>query len=114
MSRDWRVQIEDIQKAILKIRAFSTGLDYAAFAADEKTQDAIIRNLEVIGEAASRLPDDVKARTAAVEWRKIVALRNLLAHEYLGVNLAILWDIIANKLDALEKACRALLDTERQ
>ena len=114
MSRDWRVQVEDIQKAIVKIRAFSAGLDYAAFSADEKTQDAVIRNLEVIGEAARALPEDLKLQTAEVEWRKIVALRNLLVHEYFGVNLPILWDVINTKLDALQEACRRLLDTNVQ
>lgn len=75
----------------------------------EKTQDAVIRNLEIIGEAARTIPDEVKDETAEIEWYKIVALRNMLIHEYFGVNLKIIWDVIQNKLNALESTCRELL-----
>ncbi len=84
-------------------------MDYNAFEADRKTQDAVIRNLEVIGEAARTIPDEVKDETSEIEWYKIVALRNILIHEYFGVNLKIIWDVIQNKLNALESACRKLL-----
>jgi uncharacterized protein with HEPN domain len=84
-------------------------MDYKAFEADRKTQDAVIRNLEIIGEAARTIPDEVKDETAEIEWYKIVALRNILIHEYFGVNLKIIWDVIQNKLNALESTCRELL-----
>jgi len=84
-------------------------MDYKAFEADRKTQDAVIRNLEIIGEAARTIPDEVKDETAEIEWYKIVALRNILIHKYFGVNLKIIWDVIQNKLNALESTCRELL-----
>jgi uncharacterized protein with HEPN domain len=84
-------------------------MDYKAFEADTKTQHAVIHNLEVIGEAARSLPDEVKDNAAEIEWYKIIALRNILIHEYFGVNLKIVWDVVRNKLGALESACRKLL-----
>ncbi len=84
-------------------------MDYDAFESDRKTQDAVIRNLEVIGEAARTVPDEVKDGASEIEGHKIIALRNLLIHEYFGVNLKIVWDVIQNKLDSLESTCQRLL-----
>ena len=92
------------------MRSYTEGYNWAAFESDRKTQDAVIRNLEIIGEAAGKLTEDIRATASNVDWRKIVALRNLLVHEYFGVNLAIVWDIIQNKLDSLGAACRKLLE----
>ena len=83
------------------------------FANDLKTQDAVIRNLEVIGEAARNLPDEIKAQASHIEWRKIIALRNMLLHEYFGISIPIVWDVIRNKLDELDKACAALIQHEQ-
>jgi len=109
MPRDYKQQLDDILQAIAFIREYVKDRDYKAFEADRKTQDAVIRNLEVIGEAARTIPDEVKEKTEEIEWYKIIALRNILIHEYFGVNLKILWDVIQNKLDAVEKTCRKLL-----
>lgn len=109
MYRDWMVQLEDIQQAIEKIRGYVESLDYAAFCKDPKTQDAVIRNLEIIGEAARVLPDEIKAKASEIEWRKIAALRNMLLHEYFGISMAIVWDVVCNKLEDVDKACRTLL-----
>ena len=110
MHRDHRLFLDDILEAVSKIRAYTAELDYAAFAKDAKTQDAVVRNLEIIGEAAGRLPDSVLAESPETEWRKIVGMRNILAHEYFGVSIPVVWDIIKNKLDSLEMSCRALLN----
>ena len=75
----------------------------------EETCDAVLRNPEVIGEAAARLPDPIKARTLSIEWRKIVGLRNILVYEYFGISLAVVWDVVQNKLGSLEATCRKLL-----
>jgi len=68
-----------------------------------------MRNLEIIGEAARVVPEEVRDEAAQIEWFKIIALRNILIHEYFGVNLKIIWDVVQNKLGALEDACRGLL-----
>ena len=110
MPRDYRLQIDDILTAVARIRTYVQGMSYEAFRADGKTQDAVVRNLEVIGEAARALPEKVKADAPNVDWRKLVGLRNLLIHEYFGISLPIVWDIVANKLDELEVACRRIAE----
>ena len=110
MPRDIRLYLDDILEAIGRIREYTTGLTHEGFASDQRTVDAVIRNLEVIGEAARALPDAWKEKAPSIEWHKIVGLRNLLIHEYFGVNLPILWDVIQSKLNPLEEECRKLMD----
>ena len=109
MPRDYKQQLDDILQAIAFIREYVKDMDYKSFEVDRKTQDAVIRNLEVIGEAARTIPDEVKEKTKEVEWHKIIALRNILIHEYFGVNLKIIWDVIQHKLEAVDNTCRRLL-----
>jgi uncharacterized protein with HEPN domain len=111
MPRDFRLYLDDMLDAIHQIRSYLQGMDEAAFAADRKTQDAVIRNLEIIGEAARNLPDNITQTAPEIEWRKVKGLRNILIHEYFGVNLPIIWDIVQNRLGPLETACRKLQES---
>jgi len=99
--RSWRVRIEDILEAIDNIEHYVAGLDFDAFEADRKTVDAVERNLEIIGEATANLPDEVLARWPEVPWRYMKGVRNLLAHEYFGVDVGILWQTIQEDLPAI-------------
>ena len=112
MPRDYRLYLDDMLEAIGRIRRHVGAMDFIAFKADEKTVDAVIRNLEVIGEAARNVPDPLRQSWPETEWRKIVALRNILIHDYFGVNLEIIWDIVQHKLDGLESTCRKLSESE--
>ncbi len=109
MSRDYKVYAEDIFDAIHKIQAYTVGLSLPALVADTKTFDAVVRNLEIIGEAARGIPEPVRAQHSEIDWKRITGLRNILIHEYFGVDAAIIWDIVQNKLAALEKAAQAIL-----
>jgi uncharacterized protein with HEPN domain len=109
MHRDYRLYLDDILEAVGRIREYTAGMDREQFSLDRKTQDAVIHNLEVIGEAARNLPDEIKMASSGVAWQKIVGLRNILIHEYFGINIPIIWDIVQNKLGGLEEACRGLL-----
>ena len=109
MPRDFRVYLEDILGATSKIRRYINGLSKQGFAADEKTLDAVIRNLEVIGEAVKQLPADLRAREPGVDWQKIAGLRDILIHQYFGIDVDILWDIAQNKLPALEASVSTML-----
>lgn len=110
MPRDPALYLEDIVEACGRIRDYVKGMTVEEFERDTKTVDAVVRNLEVIGEATRTLPDEVKSMAEEVEWRKIAGLRNILIHEYFGVNLAILWDIVENKVAPLGASCRRILD----
>ena len=109
MPRDYRLQLDDILEAIDRVREYTTDISWDAFSSDRKTQDAVVRNLEIIGEAARNLPDEVKEQAPEIEWQKIIALRNILIHEYFGTNAKILWDVVTNKLDDLQNTCQKLL-----
>ena len=112
MRRDPRLYLDDILDAIGNIREYTTDQNYEIFQHDRKTRDAVVRNLEIIGEAAGRLPDFMLVAAPEIEWRKIVGLRNILAHEYFSVSIPVVWDVVQNKLGQLENACRELLEVD--
>lgn len=80
---------------------YCSGLNKEQFESDQFTQDAVLRNIELIGEAATRIPEDVRSRYAAIPWRQIVAMRNQLIHGYLGIDLDVVWDVVAVELPLL-------------
>jgi uncharacterized protein with HEPN domain len=96
MSRDWTFFLEDIQESCARVLRYTQGMTSEQFRADDKTYDAVVRNLEVIGEAAKGLPDDVRAMMPDIEWNKATGLRNIVAHAYFGINNEILWDVVQN------------------
>lgn len=111
MSRDPLTHIQDILDAIDRKLRYTEGMDCAAFSRDEKTQDAVIRNLEVIGEAARALPEEFREAVHVIPWRKVIALRTVLIHEYFGINLRIIWDVVTEKLPEIRAVCaNALLE----
>ncbi len=91
---------------------YSQGLDLNQFVQDEKTFDAIVRNLEIIGEAAKRIPPQMRARYPDVEWNKIAGLRDIVAHEYFGLDEDILWDVVQNRIPVLLDRIRQILAAE--
>ena len=110
MPRDSKVYLEDILEATRKITTYAGSLSKAAFLEDEKTLDAVVRNLEVIGEAVKKLPEDLRARHSAVEWKKIAGLRDILIHEYFGLDAEIVWDIVQTKVPVLDQEVRTMLN----
>lgn len=84
--------IEDILESVAKINSYISEHDFESFIEDNKTVDAVVRNLEIIGEAANKLPQKVKNKAKDVKWRRIVGLRNRVIHGYFGVDLGIIWN----------------------
>ena len=81
--------VEDIWEAIEKIERYVSGLDHEAFIRDDKTVDSVVRNLEIIGEAANRIPENIRAQYSEIEWRKIIGLRNRIVHDYFSIDVEI-------------------------
>jgi uncharacterized protein with HEPN domain len=109
MSRDVRVHLLDILERCERITRYVEGLDEERWSQDERTQDAVLRNLEVIGEAVKRLPADLRRKAPDIPWQDIAGLRDILIHEYEGVDRAIVWDIAVNEVPALHQAVSGLL-----
>ena len=108
MKKDSRVYLAHILERIDRINLFTDrGRD--AFFADAMIQDAVVRNLEVIGEAAKRIPDDYRQLHPAIPWRSLAALRDVLIHQYEGVSLPEVWQVVEEHLPRLRTSIAALL-----
>ncbi len=103
MPRDFEVYLADILEAAEKVERYTAGLPSETWTSDDKTLDAVVRNLEVIGEAVKQLPEPFRQAHPEVEWKKIAGLRDILIHAYFGIDEAIVRDIVANKLPTLAR-----------
>ncbi|RAU21330.1 hypothetical protein CU669_14265 [Paramagnetospirillum kuznetsovii] len=108
--KDWRVRIEDILEAIERIRRYTGGMTEAQFVADDRTVDAVIRNLEIVGEAAKRVPVAIVERHPEIPWSRMTEMRNILVHEYHSVDPSILFDTARHDMPPLIAPLRALLN----
>ncbi len=102
-NRPINLLLSDILESIDRVTQYIEGLSFDAFSDDQKSIDAVVRNLEIIGEAANRLPDEFKEKHPEVEWHKVVGLRNRIIHDYFGIDLEIIWQIIHSDLPALRQ-----------
>ena len=100
--RKWRLRLEDMLEAIGRIEEFVQGMDLVAFLEDRRTSDAVVRNLEIVGEAARNVPDDVASRHPGVPWKRARQMRNVLVHAYFGVDLPTVWKTIHDDLPPLK------------
>ena len=98
--------LNDIDEAIRRIEFYRQGTDYENFLEDIKTQDAVVRNLEIIGEAAKNITDELKEKHSQIRWKDLAGIRDKLIHHYFGVNLEIVWTIIDEDLPQLRKEIR--------
>jgi uncharacterized protein with HEPN domain len=110
MPRDYRLYLEDILQAIEKIEVYTASSSIQDIQKNSMLMDAVLHNLEIIGEATKHLPENLKARSPEVEWRKITGLRDIVAHEYFGISIEIVWDLLQNKLPGLHLAVVHLLE----
>jgi uncharacterized protein with HEPN domain len=104
------MRLEDILEAVTNIEAYVAEMDFERFRQDRKTVDAVIRNIEIIGEAARHVGPEAEQALPDVPWRDVRDMRNLLMHQYFGVDLSIVWETITRDLPALRARLQAYLD----
>jgi uncharacterized protein with HEPN domain len=102
----------DIKEAMDLIASYSKGLTYKKFLADRKTQDAVVRNFEVIGEAAKNISSALKAKYPEIPWKSIAGLRDKLIHFYFGIDYKIVWNISKKELPKLSQQIKKIIETE--
>ena len=88
--RQWRLFVEDIIESIDLIESYVEGMDFRKFSDDRKAIDAVVRNFEIIGEAARNIPDEIKEKYEDIDWRGMIGLRNRIVHEYFGLYRSII------------------------
>jgi uncharacterized protein with HEPN domain len=101
--RNYLMYLEDILEAIKKIEKYTRNLNFEEFSSNEMIIDAVIRNFEVIGEASAKIPDHIKERYPHVEWKEAIGFRNILIHDYFGVDVEAVWDTIQKNLPGFRK-----------
>lgn len=110
--REFADHLRDILDAAEKIQRFTEGMDFAQFQSDDKTSYAVIRALEIIGEATKRLPDSVRERHPSVPWRDMAGIRDKLIHNYTGISLVVVWKTAREDVPTLKPLIAQVLDEE--
>lgn len=108
--REQRDYLQDIVDATRKARAFVQGMSYEQFALDDKTNYAVVRAIEIVGEASKQVSDDLRARYPTIPWREMTGIRDKLIHAYFGVDQQVVWETVQRDLPLVEAAIAAVLD----
>jgi uncharacterized protein with HEPN domain len=102
MIRDFADYVSDMLNSLKELEQFTAGMNFETFARDRKTINAVVRSLEVMGEAAKRIPEDIRTRHAAIPWKRIAGMREKLIHQYWGVDTEIVWTVIKEELPPIK------------
>jgi uncharacterized protein with HEPN domain len=102
VKRSFRDYVEDILTSFEETQEFTRSLEFDAFTQDRKTVNAVVRSLEVMGEAAKRIPMEIRERYPEIPWKGLTGMRDKLIHEYSGVDLAIVWEVVKKELPPLK------------
>lgn len=103
--------LADTKEAVLRINAYTQNLSYEQFFEDKKTQDAVVRNLEIIGEAAKNISEELKNKYPQIPWKNLAGARDKLIHHYFGVNFDIVWNIVKQELPQVLSQLEGILKT---
>jgi len=101
--RDWRLFVTDILKSINKIERYVESITFEQFIGDDMRRDAVVRNLEIIGEAANQIPEEIQERYSDIPWKSIIGFRNRLAHGYFVIDYKIVWEIVKNDIPLMKR-----------
>ena len=107
--RVYKMFVEDILEAMDKIERYIKDLRYEEFVKNEMVVDAVIRNLEIIGEASRNIPEDAREKHPEIPWKRMIGLRNIAIHEYFGIDLSIIWEIITKNIPETRPVIKEML-----
>jgi uncharacterized protein with HEPN domain len=107
--RDYKLYLDDVLEAAKRIERYSKGMTLEKLKGNTLVFDGIVRNLEIIGEAVKNIPAELKDKNPEIEWKKIAGLRDILAHEYFGIDIEVVWDIVKKKLPILKNQVNRIL-----
>ncbi len=110
MDREFEDYLKDILDAMKKTQHFIDGLSYEEFSQDDKTVFAVIRALEIIGEATKNMPDDIRKENPGVPWKEMAGMRDILIHDYFGVDMETVWLTITEKIPKVKPLLQKILD----
>lgn len=110
MKRNYSLFIKDILEAIEKIEEFVNSMDYEDFINDDKTASAVVRKLEIIGEASKNVPNSIRQKYETLPWKDMARMRDKISHAYFGVDYEIVWEVIKEKLPELKSIFHQILD----
>lgn len=114
MPRDHQAYLQDILTSIRRIEEYVGNLTFQEFQQSSMIQDAVVRNLEIIGEAVKQFSEEFRKTNSNLEWRKIGGLRDILIHAYFGIDLPIIWNILQTKLTPLKLGVQRIIETGRK
>jgi len=112
MSKDPKEYLKHIQDECSYIISVSENLSFEDFLEDETLKRAVVRSLEIIGEATKKIPADIKVKWSTIQWKNMAGMRDRLIHDYMGVNYTIVWDVIKNKIPDMQKQISEFLTEE--
>ena len=107
--KDWRLYLLDMLECIKRIENYVEGLSYEQFLMDDKTKDAVVRNIEIIGEAARNIPKEIQTRYSHIPWAEIISTRHVIAHDYFDLDYEIIWSIIVQDIPLLKRELELIL-----
>ncbi len=108
--RNIKLFFVDMLEALQSIKEYTQDMDYGDFIKDKKTRDAVVRNLEIIGEATKNIPEEIKDKYPEINWKVIAGMRDKLIHEYFGVSNQIVWETITNDLPMFESQIEKIME----
>jgi uncharacterized protein with HEPN domain len=111
VSRNIHLYLEDIAESCTKILNYTSAMNFETFVTSDRTYDAVLLNLQIIGESVKNLPQEMRDREPAIEWRKIAGLRDIIAHAYFQLDSSIVWDIVQTKIVHRQQAVVTMLNT---
>lgn len=109
MSRNYDLYLQDVVTAIDRIASYIKGVDRGEFEKDQMRLDAVIRNLQIIGEAIRKIPESIQKRYPSIPWREIAGLRNRVTHVYFDVDIDIIWDVVQSELPVLKTQVQRII-----